>query len=192
MTVSTLTLAAVTLAASLVRPDGPAPLVPSPALAPPITVEGRSLAVPTPEQAAWHDLEVGMFIHIAPQTWQDTEVDTMQTPLSAINPDKLDTDQWVRVAESMRAKYIVFVAKHEGGFCWWPTETTDFNVQNTPWRAGKGDVLADLSKSCATRGMKLGVYLSPQDKKHGVTIGGKAKDPAKQGEYERIFRQQLT
>jgi alpha-L-fucosidase len=82
------------------------------------------LAVPTPQQAAWHDLEVGMFIHIAPQTWQGKESDDLSTPLSAINPDKLDTDQWVRVAKSMSARYIVFVAKHEGGFCWWPTKTT--------------------------------------------------------------------
>lgn len=76
-----------------------------------------SLARPTAAQLAWHDLEVGMFIHIAPQTWQDSETDDLSTPLSAINPDKLDTDQWVRVAGSMGAKYIVFVAKHEGGFC---------------------------------------------------------------------------
>jgi hypothetical protein len=39
------TLAAVALAASLVRTGEPAPLAPSPTLAPPITVEGRSLAV---------------------------------------------------------------------------------------------------------------------------------------------------
>lgn len=188
MIANALTFAAVAFAAALSRAGEPVP----PSLAVPVVVEGRVLAVPTPAQAAWHDLEVGMFIHLAPQTWQDTEVDTMQTPLSAIHPEKLDTDQWVRVAESMGAKYIIFVAKHEGGFCWWPTDSTDFGVKNTPWRGGKGDVLADLSKSCAARGMKLGVYLSPQDKKHGVTIGGKASDPAKQGEYERIFRQQLT
>jgi len=93
-----------------------------------------ALARPTPQQLAWHDLELGMFIHIAPQTWQDSESDRMTTPLAAINPEKLDTDQWVRVAESMGAKYIVFVAKHEGGFCWWQTETTVFGVRNPPWR----------------------------------------------------------
>lgn len=150
------------------------------------------LARPSPQQLTWHDLEIGMFIHIAPQTWQDAESDDLSTPLSAINPEKLDTDQWVRVAESMNAKYIVFVAKHEGGFCWWPTDTTEFCVKNTPWRGGKGDVLKDLSESCKKRGMKLGVYLSPQDKKHGVGVGGKAKDPAKQMEYEKLFRQQLV
>jgi alpha-L-fucosidase len=149
-------------------------------------------AVPSPQQLAWHDLELGLFLHLAPQTWQDSESDSLTTPLEVMNPEKLDTDAWVRVAESMGATYIVFVAKHEGGFCWWQTETTDFGVRNIPWRKGLGDVLADLSASCRKRGMKLGVYLSPQDRKHAVAVGGRAKDPARQTGYEKLFRQQLT
>jgi alpha-L-fucosidase len=164
---------------------------PAPATAP--APDARtSPARPSRPQLAWHDDEIGMFIHVAPQTWQDSESDDLSTPLSAINPEKLDTDQWVRVAESLGAKYIVFVAKHEGGFCWWQTGTTDFGVRNTPWRGGKGDVLADLAASCRKRGMKLGVYLSPQDRKHGILVGGRAKDPAQQAAYETLFRQQLV
>jgi len=151
-----------------------------------------ALARPSADQLAWQDLELGMFVHLAPQTWEDKEEDDLSIEPSAMNPEKLDTDQWVRVAESMRAKYIVFVAKHEGGFCWWPTETTDFCVRHSPWRGGKGDVLRDLSASCRARGMKLGVYLSPQDKKHGIGIGGKAKTPEEQAQYEKLFRQQLV
>ena len=151
-----------------------------------------SLPRPTPQQVAWHDLELGMFIHIGPQTWQDSESDRMNIEPSAMNPAKLDTDQWVRTAEAMGAKYIVFVAKHEGGFCWWQTETTEFGVRNSSWRGGKGDVLADLAASCRRRGIKLGVYLSPADRKHGVGVGGRATDPARQAEYEKLFRQQLT
>jgi alpha-L-fucosidase len=157
-----------------------------------VTQAEESPARPSPQQLAWHDHEIGMFIHIAPQTWQDSESDSLSTPLSAINPEKLDADSWVRVAESMGAKYIVFVAKHEGGFCWWQTETTDFGVRNTPWRGGKGDVLADLAAACRKRGMKLGVYLSPQDRKHGVAVGGRAKAPSQQPAYEALFRRQLV
>lgn len=151
-----------------------------------------SPARPTPAQLAWHELEMGMFIHIAPQTWQDSESDTLKTSLLEINPTELDTDQWVAVADSMGAQYIVFVAKHEGGFCWWPTLTTDHCVRNIPWRNGQGDVLKDLSESCRRRGMKLGVYLSPQDRIHKVGVGGKAEDPAQQEAYEALFRRQLT
>jgi alpha-L-fucosidase len=150
------------------------------------------LVLPTAEQLAWHDLELGMFVHLAPQTWEDSEYDDLSVAPGAMNPEKLDTDQWVRVAESMGAKYIVFVAKHEGGFCWWPTDTTDFCVKSSPWRGGKGDVLADLARSCRAKKLALGVYLSPQDKKHSIGVGGQAKKPEEQAAYEKLFRQQLT
>ena len=147
---------------------------------------------PTPEQVAWQDAELGVFIHFAPNTWQDKEGDDRGTPLDKINPEKLDTDQWVSVAESMGAKYIVFVAKHVGGFCMWQTDTTDYGIKNTPWRGGKGDVLADLSESCRKRGMKLGVYLSPRDDTLGADTGGKCATPESQEKYNAIYRRQLT
>ena len=150
------------------------------------------LAHPTPQQAAWQDFEIGMFIHFAPNTWTDREGDDLSLPLAKMNPEKLDTDQWVAAAEAMGARYIVFVAKHVGGFCMWQTDTTDYGVRNTPWRGGKGDVLADLSVSCRKRGIKLGVYLSPCDRKHGAGVGGRSKTPEAQREYDKLYRRQLT
>lgn len=149
-------------------------------------------AKPSPEQLAWQDAEIGMFIHFAPNTWQDQEYDARTTPLDQINPAQLDTEQWVDVAESMGAKYIVFVAKHVGGFCMWQTDTSPYGIKHTPWRGGKGDVLADLSASCKKRGMKLGVYLSPRDDTLGADTGGKCKDAEAQRKYDAIYREQLT
>ncbi len=157
-----------------------------------LAADGTPLARPTPEQVAWQDMEVTMFIHFAPSTWQDTQGDNLSTPLSAINPERLDTDQWADVAVAMGARQIVFVAKHVGGFCWWQTDTTDYGVKNTPWRGGQGDVMKDLAASCRKRGLKLGVYLSPADRKHNVGVGGRAKVPAEQESYDRMYRQQLT
>ena len=151
-----------------------------------------NLPKPTPQQVEWQDAEMGMFLHFAPNTWQDLEGDNLSTPLSQINPTKLDTDQWVKTAKDMGCKYFVFVAKHVGGFCWWQTETTDYSVKSIPWRGGKGDVMADVAKSCKKYGLKLGVYLSPADGKHGIEVGGQAKNAEEQAKYIKIFRTQLT
>ena len=150
------------------------------------------LADPTADQLAWQDLEMGMFIHFAPNTWQGVEQDNLSTPLSAINPTQLNTDQWASTAVDLGAKYIVFVAKHSGGFCMWQTETTHYGIRNTPWRGGHGDVLADVSASCRKYGLKLGVYVSPRDAKFGAEIGGLCKTPAQQQIYNAIYRRQLT
>jgi alpha-L-fucosidase len=155
-------------------------------------VLATDLPKPTPSQLEWQDAEVGMFLHFAPNTWQDLEGDDLSIPPSKLNPVKLDTDQWAKTAKSMGAKYLVFVAKHVGGFCWWQTNTTDYGVKETPWRNGKGDVMTNISRSCKKYGLKLGVYLSPADGKHNIDVGGKAKTAAEQAAYERIFRTQLT
>lgn len=152
----------------------------------------ETLPKPTNVQLAWQDMELTMFIHFGPATWQDQEYDDLSTSLSMINPSKLNTDQWVDVAESYGAKIIIFCAKHTGGFAWWQTETTDYGIKETPWKGGKGDVMADLAASCKKRGIKVGVYLSPEDRFLGVGMGGKTKDPEKQKEYEEIYRKQLT
>jgi alpha-L-fucosidase len=152
------------------------------------------LATPTPAQVAWHEMELGMFIHWSPGTYENTASghDSLKTPLSVINPELLDTEQWVDVAESMGAKYIVLVAKHVGGFCLWQTQTTDYGIRNTPWRGGKGDIVKDLSESCRRRGLRLGVYLSPRDDYFGANTGGICASPEKQAAYGRMYLQQLT
>ena len=53
-------------------------------------------AVPSADQVAWQNLELGMFVHLAPNTWQDVESDNLTTPLSEIDPKELNTDQWAQ------------------------------------------------------------------------------------------------
>ena len=91
-------------------------------------------------------MEIEMFIHFAPNTWQNQDYDDHSTSLSKINPTQLDTDQWCEVARSFDAKQIVFVAKHVGGFCMWQTDTTEYSIKNTPYKKGNGDVMAELAK----------------------------------------------
>ncbi|MDR3233038.1 MAG: alpha-L-fucosidase, partial [Planctomycetaceae bacterium] len=111
-------------------------------------------AKPSPEQVEWLAMNT-MFIHFGPATWQGQDYDDHSTPLEKINPDKLSSDQWCEVAKSWGAGQILFVAKHTGGFCWWQTDTTDYGIKETPYKNGKGDILAELSQSCKKYGLKL-------------------------------------
>jgi alpha-L-fucosidase len=155
-------------------------------------VHMRAVARPSADQVAWQDLEVGMFVHFAPNTWQNKESDDLSTPLSEIDPKELNTDKWAQTAVNLGAKYIVFVAKHQGGFCMWQTETTDYGIKNTPWKGGKGDVVADISASCRKFGLKLGIYCCPRDDHFGAKTGGICKTPELQAKYDKMYREQLT
>ncbi len=57
----------------------------------------------------------------------------------------------------------ILTVKHHDGFCLWQTRYTSHSVASSPWRAGRGDVLRDLVKSCRKVGLQVGVYLSPAD-----------------------------
>jgi alpha-L-fucosidase len=150
------------------------------------------LARPSAQQVAWQDLEMGMFVHFAPNTWQDVESDNLTTPLAKINPVDLNTDQWAEAAVALGARYIVFVAKHQGGFCMWQTKTTEYSIRNTPWKDGKGDVLAEIAASCKKFGLKLGAYVCPRDDHFGAGTGGICKTPELQAKYNAMYREQLT
>lgn len=149
------------------------------------------LARPTAAQRAWQDLELGMFVHFAPNTWQEKEYDDLSLAPGAIM-ENVDTEQWVDTALALGARYIVLVAKHVGGFCLWQTDTTDYSIKSSPWKGGRGDVMASLADACGRRGLQLGVYLSPRDDKHGAGLSGKCATPAAQAAYDELYRRQLT
>jgi alpha-L-fucosidase len=155
-------------------------------------VFSQQYVLPSPQQVLWQEMEQIMFLCLDPCTWQGRELDNHSTPLSCINPTKLDVNQWIDAAEAFDAKMILFVAKHTGGFCWWQTETTDYSIKNTPYKNGKGDVLDELAKACFVRGIKLGVYIYPGDETWGAYVGGggKTKDPALQEGYNKVLRRQ--
>lgn len=75
-------------------------------------------------------------------------------------PHKFDPDEWARLFKMSGAEYVVFTAKHHNGFAMWDTQTTEFNIMNTPY--GK-DITGMLIKSLRKHGLKVGIYFSPED-----------------------------
>ena len=76
------------------------------------------------------------------------------------NPHAYDPESWVKLAKLAGFKYMVLTTKHHNGFCLWPTETTDFSVANTPYRA---DIVRQFVDACRKYDMKVGFYFSPED-----------------------------
>lgn len=147
-------------------------------------VEMAARVVPSAKQLNWQKLETTVFIHFGMNTFTGREWGDGKEDPALFNPEKLNTDQWAESIKNAGFKLVIITAKHHDGFCLWQTATTKHSVASSPWREGKGDVVADLRKSCEKYGLKFGVYLSPWDRNAKVYGEGKA--------YDDFFLSQLT
>jgi alpha-L-fucosidase len=139
---------------------------------------------PTPQQLAWQEAELSMFLHFGVNTFTDREWGTGKESPQIFQPSAQDTEQWVATAKEAGFKYIILTAKHHDGFCLWQSDQTAHSVKSSSWRDGKGDVVGDFAKACHSAGLKMGLYLSPWDM-NAPTYGD---SPA----YNRYYVAQLT
>ncbi len=75
-------------------------------------------------------------------------------------PERFNPDEWARLAKLAGMKYVVFTTKHHSGFCMFHTQTTPFNIANTPYGE---DITRKLFESLRKYGIAVGVYFSPDD-----------------------------
>jgi alpha-L-fucosidase len=159
------------------------------------------LAKPTPEQAAWQDAEIGLFIHfdipVFRPGWDFRHWGDRPDP-SVYNPRKLDTDQWLRAAKALGARYAVLVAKHCSGFLSWQSDIYPYGMKQSPYLDGKGDVVREFIRSCHKFGIRPGIYASMSANGFmevddpGLVNRGKGGDPEKQARYARVCEQILN
>lgn len=119
--------------------------------------------VPTPNQLDALRNEFIAFIHFGPNTFTRMEWGSGMEDPTVFDLKTLDTDQWCQAMEAAGMKKVILTVKHHDGFVLWQSRYTKHGVMSTGFQSGKGDILKDLSASCAKYGLKLGVYLSPAD-----------------------------
>ena len=145
--------------------------------------------------AWWREARFGMFIHWDMSSLAGTEISWSRKgskPLDIFgeqsgyvedpaydnlyknfNPTNFDARSWVQQAKAAGMNYLVFTAKHHGGFCMWDTRFTDYSIRHTPFQR---DVLKELADACHAEGLRFGIYYSPRDwhqPDYGVGDGSK-------------------
>ena len=153
----------------------------------------------------WTDARFGMFIHWDMSSLAGTEIswsrkgskplDIFGDPAGVVedpaydhlyqrfNPSQFDAESWAKLAQDSGMKYVVFTAKHHGGFAMFDTALSNYGITHT---AFKRDVLGELIGACRRHHLKVGIYYSQRDWHHpdyGV------KDNAK---YHAYLTGQLT
>ena len=167
--------------------------------------QGETKGARDTRMAWWSEARFGMFIHWDMSSVAGTEISWSRKatkPLDVsndkagyvedpaydhlyekFNPQKFDATEWVRIAQAAGMKYMVFTAKHHGGFCMWDTKLTDYSIMHTPF---KRDVVKELADACHKAGLRFGLYYSPRDWHHpDYGIGDNAK-------YHEYLKGQLT
>ena len=161
-------------------------------------IDTAKVVLPTARQVEWADAEIGVLIHFDINVFEPTynwrEAWGYSPDPKIFNPAELDTDQWIKAAKDAGANYAVLVAKHCTGFSLWPTKAHDYSVASSPWRNGKGDIVADFIASCKKYGIKPGIYASAAANGYfkvdnpGLVITG---DSIAQKAYNKVVETQL-
>jgi alpha-L-fucosidase len=157
--------------------------------------KSNHIALPTYSQMEWQDAELGVIFHfdisIATKNFRgDNQTRETFNP-KGYNPEKLDTDQWVRTAKAAGADYATFTATHFGGFLQWQSDLYPYGLKQAGWKNGKGDIVADFIESCYKYSIRPGLYLSTNNNaywhvENHYVDWGKGKSTAKQKQFNKI------
>ncbi len=155
-----------------------------------------------PERLEWfRELGFGMFIHFSFDSQlgvvishsmagaSDDYLDRFVNELpKTFNQKDFDATEIATLAKLAGMKYIVFTTKHHSGFCMWDTETTDFNIMNTPY--GK-DLISEYVEATRAAGLAVGFYFSPEDfnflYENGMQVRRKFTEPIHENIMEKYL-----
>lgn len=142
--------------------------------------------VPTARQLEYQDWQWGLFLHFGIRTFYEghRDWDGKAMPAEGFGPTQFDAGDWARAAADAGMKYMVLTAKHHDGFANWPTAFSDYSVAHTPWKGGRGDVVAEYVAAARAAHLAVGLYYSPAEASDRFR-SGRARD------YDEHFLAQI-
>ena len=127
----------------------------------------KDTVLPTAAQYQYQKEELSAFCHFGPNTftgveWGENYGTRPPGELFTLSQD-FDADTMVRTLKEAGFQRLIVTAKHHDGFCIWASDETEYDVANTNYKNGEGDILAEISAACTEHDMDMGLYLSPWD-----------------------------
>lgn len=123
-------------------------------------------ALPSERQLHWQETEMYCIMHYGLVTYANKEWGYGDKDPATFAAPHFDAGDVIRTIKQAGFNGIVLVAKHHDGFCLWPTTTTGYNITQSPWKNGKGDMVKEYQEACEKENFKLGIYCSPWDRNH--------------------------
>jgi alpha-L-fucosidase len=125
----------------------------------------KDLPVPNQAQLAWQEAELGVIFHYDLHVFDGEKYNQVHNRISPVrdynifNPTNLDTDQWIRAAKAMGAKFALITATHETGFALYQSDVNPYCLKAVKWQNGQGDIVRDFVNSCRKYGIQPGIYI---------------------------------
>lgn len=124
-------------------------------------------ATPNNEQLWYMKQGTAAFCHFGPNTfnnveWGENYGETAPADLFTLTKD-FDAESLVKAVKEAGFSRLIITAKHHDGFCLWSSQYTDYDIANTSYKNGKGDILEEISDACTKYNLDMGCYLSPWD-----------------------------
>ena len=127
-------------------------------------MEAETLCRPDKQQQLWADCEIGVIIHysrglLGMQNLEGVPCD-QAADASKLNPENLDTDQWLASAAELGAKYAVFVANQRNcqGISLWQSSSNPYSLKQSPYQNGRFDCVEAFIRSCKKYHILPGLY----------------------------------
>ncbi len=129
------------------------------------TQQIANIPVPTETQLNWQNAELVAVFHYDLHVFDGEKYNQAKNRITPVadynifNPEKLNTDQWIKAIKDAGFKIAILTATHETGFALYQSDVNPYCLKAVKWRDGKGDIVKDFVESCRKYGVQPGIYI---------------------------------
>ena len=130
-----------------------------------VPVEQHEIPQPNERQLAWQEAELGAVFHYDLHVFDGKKYGQGRNRITPVedyqifNPDKLNTDQWIKAIKDAGFTFAILTATHETGFALYQSDVNPYCMKALNYKDGEGDIVRDFVNSCRKYGIKPGIYL---------------------------------